>query len=312
MTARPLFLSAFLSLLPLAVGCGGGAQDACIGDTCARVDQAGGAGGGAAQGFRGDGSRTPSWGGWAWGDVPADAVAHAGFDWFETGYPGDGQVWVNETLRAAGVRPFAYINLGELHGDLAGAAAYSGPILRTNGDWGTYLVDVTDGSWQDWLVRRADEAYRTGSRGVKWDVAMPDVPPGKTRGDVNEAIAATMRRIRAQHPDMKFVFNAGFDFALAHPELVDGVQTEGLFTAGSYPGAYLQPWVDPYWWGPQFEQAKKLRGMGIPIFDAEYADPWGTQAHELFAAVTSQGFVPYITSDHWNIRGWGLNVNPGW
>ena len=96
MTARPLSLSILLSLLPLAVGCGGGAQDACIGSTCALAGQAGGASGGrsgAAGGFRGDGSRTPSWGGWAWGDVPADAVARAGFDWFETGYPGDGQVW---------------------------------------------------------------------------------------------------------------------------------------------------------------------------------------------------------------------------
>ena len=90
------------------------------------------------------------------------------------------------------------------------------------------------------------------------------------------------------------------------------MQTEGLFTAGSYPGAYLQPWVDPYWWGPQFEQAKKLRGMGIPIFDAEYTDPWGAQARELYDAVAAQGFVPYITNDHWNVRGWGLNVNPGW
>ena len=252
----------------------------------------------------------PSWGGWAWGDVPADAVAHAGFQWFETGYPGDTRT--NEILSSGGVRPFAYINLGELHDDLRAASGYTGPILRTNGDWGTFLVDVTDGSWQDWLVRRADEAYRSGSRGVKWDVATPDVPPGKSRGDVNEAIATVMRRILAQHPDLKFVFNQGFEFALAHPELVHGVQTEGLFSAESYPGAYLKPWEDPWYWGPQFDQAKQLRGRGIPIFVAEYTDPFSQRAHELYDAIVAQGFVPYITSDHWNVRGMGYNVNPGW
>ena len=38
---------------------------------------------------RGDASRMPSWGGWSIDPVPAEAAARAGFDWFETGYPGD-------------------------------------------------------------------------------------------------------------------------------------------------------------------------------------------------------------------------------
>jgi hypothetical protein len=210
------------------------------------------------------------------------------------------------------VRPFAYINLGELHDDLRGASGYSGPILRTNQDWGTYLVDVTHPSWQDWLVRRADEAYATGSRGIKWDVATPDVPPGKTRDDVNAAIAAVMQRILDQHPDLKFVFNQGFEFAQAYPHYVHGVQTEGLFSASSYPSAYLKPWEDPWYWGPQFDQAKDLQRRGIPIFIAEYTDPYSQRARELYDAITGQGFVPYITSDRWDIRGWGYNINPGW
>jgi len=279
-TTRPAFLVAVLSLIPLFAACGD-ALDACFGDACVGIDAGSGSGSGG-----------------------------GGFDWFETGYPGDTNA--NDVLSSGGVRPFAYVNLGEIGDDLWAASGYTGPILRTNGDWGTHLVDVTEPSWQDWLVRRADEAYRTGSRGVKWDVATPDVPPGKTRGEVNDAIASAMRRVRAQHPDMKFVFNQGFDFALAYPELVDGVQTEGLFAASSYPGAYLQPWADPHYWGPQFEQAKALRDRGIPIFAAEYADPWSQSARELYEAITAQGFVPYITSDRWNVRGWGLDIGPGW
>jgi polysaccharide biosynthesis protein PelA len=312
-TTRYALLATLLSLLPLTAACGGGTDALdCLrdGTPCAAAGTAGASGGASGGEFRGDGSRMPRFGGWAWGSVPADAVAKAGFDWFETGYPGDTQA--NEILRNAGVRPFAYINLGELHDDLRDAAGYSGAILRTNGDWGTYLVDVTHPSWQDWLVRRADEAYRTGSRGVKWDVATPDVPPGKTRGDVNDAIASVMQRILSQHPDMKFIFNQGFEFAIAYPQFAHGLETEGLFSASTYSGAWLQPWNDPWYWGPQFEQAKQVRDRGVPVFIAEYVDPWSSQARELYDAITAQGMVPYITSDHWNIRGWGYEVSPGW
>jgi hypothetical protein len=312
MTGRPALIASALSLAALAACSGGAGADACAADpvACAAgIGLEGGGGGGEGE-FAGDASSLPSWGGWAWGNVPAEAVAAAGFDWFETGYPGD--TGTNEILRNAGVRPFAYVNLGELHDDLRDASGYSGPILRTNGDWGTHLVDVTHPSWQDWLVRRADEAYRTGSRGIKWDVATPDVPPGKSRADVNGAIASVMQRILDQHPDIKFVYNQGFDFALAYPQYVHGVQTEGLFSASSYPSAYLKPWEDPWYWGPQFHQAKEVQARGVAIFIAEYSDPFSQQARELYDAIVAQGFVPYITSDHWNIRGWGYNISPGW
>jgi hypothetical protein len=260
--------------------------------------------------FRGDGTPTPAFGGWGKDPLPADAAAHAGFDWFEAGYPGDARA--NATLADAGVRPFAYIDLSELDDGLAGEARYTGPVLRTNGDWGLKLVDVTDPSWQDWLVRRADEAYRTGSRGIKWDAGTPDVPPGKTRDDVNDAIAAVMKRVREQHPDLKFLFNQAFDFARAHPQYVDAMETEGLFSARSYPPAWLQPWNDPWYWGPQFEAMKALRDRGIPVIVAEYADPWSDEAQALYDAIVAQGFVPYVTSASWNVRGRGYRVSPGW
>ncbi len=253
----------------------------------------------------------PSFGGWASGALPAEAVARSGFDWFETGYPGDTQT--NEILANAGVRPFAYVNLAELEDGLAAASGYSGAILR-NSDVGPnlHLVDVTEISWQDWLVRRAGEAYRTGSKGIKWDAATPDVPPGKSRAEVNDAIASVMQRVREQHPDMKFIFNQGFDFASAYLRFVDGMETEGLFSASSSPAAYLKPWDDPWYWGPQFEQLKALQQRGIPVFVAEYADPFSDKARELYDAITAQGFVPYITSERWDVRGRGYNVNPGW
>jgi hypothetical protein len=318
LTRQPAVLAALISLVALAAACGGGDALSCASDAAACTDMAGapvgdaGVDGDLRAGtpFRGDASQMPSFGGWTAAELPAEAVARAGFDWFETGYPGDTRT--NEILANAGVRPFAYISLGELHDNVRAASEYSGEILRTNGDWGTHLVDVTHPSWQDWLVRRADEAYRSGSRGIKWDVATPDVPPGKTRADVNDAMASVMQRILEQHPDLKFLFNQAFEFALAYPQFVHAMETEGLFSARSYPAAYLQPWEDPWYWGPQFQQLKALQELGIPVVVAEYADPFSQEARELYDAITAQGFVPYITSEQWNLRGWGYGVAPGW
>lgn len=254
----------------------------------------------------------PSWGGWAWGNVPVDNVIRAGFDWFEVGYPETISSAEYARMRNAGVTPFAYINLGEMHPDHRGVSGYSGPILRQNGDWGTSLVDVTHQSWQNWLYNRAMEAYNRGARGIKWDVATPDVPPGRTRADVNQAIASVMQRIRSNAPDMQFVFNQGFDFAKAYPQYVNGIQTEGLFSASSYPDAYLAPWKDPWYWGPQYNDIKDLAARGVPVFVAEYADPWSSRGQELYNAIQSQGFIPYITSENWQTRGRGYNINPGW
>jgi len=169
--------------------------------------------------------------------VPAAAAAAAGFDWFETGYP-DGAVGgpmtqTNATLAAAGVRPFAYINLGELAPSLAGIAKYTGQVLAHNSQWNTDSVDVTDPSWQRWIVARADEAYAEGSRGVKWDVGTPTIPPGKTRADVNAAIATMMSNIRANHPDLRFIFNQGESFMLAYPDLADALENEGLMSVAA-------------------------------------------------------------------------------
>ncbi len=85
-----------------------------------------------AGGFRGDGSPMPSFGGWGTDPLPVDAAAQAGFDWFETGYPGDAHA--SGVLAAAGVRPFAYGDLSERDPALADDAGYTGPVLCTNGD----------------------------------------------------------------------------------------------------------------------------------------------------------------------------------
>lgn len=272
------------------------------------------------------GTNSPSWGGWAWGAAPGSRAAQAGFDWFEYGYPDRWNDTAVKELAAGGVRPFAYINLGEAHPSLFSQIGYN-PSMSIPGQYSSYgernqpMADLTSPGWQDWLVRRAGQAYAQGARGIKWDVAEPNIPYGKTRADVNAGIKSVIDRINQLYPGMNHVFNQGFSFAQQYPQLVSGIQTEGLFSSryqGPSGSAYLQPWNDPHYWGPQFAQVQALNRQGIPVFAAEYADPYSTVGKQLYSAITGQGFVPYIvqrnpqTGYNWNMPGWGLNIQPGW
>lgn len=260
--------------------------------------------------YRIQNNQMPSWGGWAWGAPPADRVVNAGFDWFEYGYPDRWNDSAVRTLAAGGVRPFAYINLAEAHPSLFSQIGWNSSmgipgLYSEYGARNQPMADLTNRQWQDWLVRRAGQAYAQGARGIKWDVAEPPVPPGKTRADVNAGIKAVLDRINQQYPGMYYVFNQGWSFANAFPQYVSGMQTESMINNGS-------------WGQNQVSQAQALRSQyNIPTFMTQYADPYSSQARNYYDQIIAWGGVPYIVgtgSDghHWTSPGLGYNIQPGW
>ena len=252
------------------------------------------------------GSAITNWGGWAWGNVPISAVGSAGFSAFEVGWSDSVSAADVAYLKSQGVTPYAYINLGEQDPNLP--TGYTGQILRYNGDWGTSLVDVTNQSWQDFITRRVGEAYSKGITGIKFDVAEPDVPPGMTRQQVTESLANLLRNLKSRYSGLQIVLNQGFSLAMAHPELVDAIQTEGMFS-----GSNMQPWnTSGFWWKEQYDDMKYLQSLGIPVIIAEYTDPNSSYGQQLFQAIQAQGFIPYITSENWQTRGATIGVNAGW
>jgi len=252
------------------------------------------------------GGAIQNWGGWAWGNVPINSIAQAGFQSFEVGWSDSVTAEQVDYLKRSGVTPYAYINLGEQDPNLP--TGYNGPILRQNGEWGTQLVDVTNASWQAFITRRVGEAYAKGITGIKFDVAEPDVPPGMTRQQVTESLANLLRSLKQRYSGLSIVLNQGFSLAIAHPELIDGIQTEGMFS-----GSNMQPWnTSGFWWKDQYDQLKYLQGLGIPIIIAEYADPTSRYGQQLQQAIEAQGFIPYITSSNWQTRGSTIGVNAGW
>lgn len=251
----------------------------------------------------------PSWGGWAWGSAPGARAAAAGFDWFEYGYPDRWNDQAVRELSQGGVRPFAYINLGEAHPSLFSQIGWQDSMGW--GEYSTYgarnqpMADLTDPRWQDWLVRRAGQAYQQGARGIKWDVAEPSIRPGKTRAQVNEGIRTVLDRINQQYPGMYHVLNQGWSFANAYPQYVSGMQTESVINNGS-------------WGAQQVAQAQALKAKyNIPTFVAQYADPYSSTARNYYNQIVNWGLVPYIvgtdsSGHHWTTPGWGYNISPGW
>ena len=129
-----------------------------------------------------------------------------------------------------------------------------------------------------------------------------------TRQQVTESLANLLRNLKSRYSGLQIVLNQGFSLAMAHPELVDAIQTEGMFS-----GSNMQPWnTSGFWWKEQYDDMKYLQSLGIPVIIAEYTDPNSSYGQQLFQAIQAQGFIPYITSENWQTRGATIGVNAGW
>ena len=312
-------------------GAGAGSSSAGAADTGGSAGQGagnggpGGGGGGAASGGQGGGS-LPSFGCWAWGKPPVEAVVHAGFDWFESGYPGTLDASENDYWAQNGTLPFAYINMAEVPNtdpylqDLIGSW-YTSIELCQNTSWDTTIVDVRDSRWQDWLVTRANYAYSIGNRGIKWDVAgVENLCNGwaaeggaAAQQEAIDAVAAVLAELKAQHPDFIFIVNQGYGLAQQHPELVDGFEWENML---NYCGPDSNQWDG--WCTEEVAAADAIHANGTPILNLEYADLFGCDdvmcaaGDALYNQAVALGWVPYITVTTMNIEGRGLDIVPPW
>lgn len=264
----------------------------------------------------------PSFGSWAWGAPDVNAVVHAGFKWFESGYPGTLSASDNAFLTSNGTVPFAYINMSEVPADtyLQGqiGSFWSSIALCTNSSWNTTVVDVRDPRWQDWLVRRANDAYALGNRGIKWDVAGVETLCNNWSGSATEpqqavdAMASVLATLKAQHPDMKFIVNQGFALAEQHPELVDGFELENMIN-------YADANSGDTWAAEMIARVGSIHtNSHIPILDLEYMDLFGctdtscAYANQLYSQIVGLDWVPYITVVHMDVQGRGLGITPPW
>jgi len=271
------------------------------------------------------GTTNPSFAAWAWTKPDINAVVHAGFDWFESGYPGTLSASDNQFLSQNGTTPFSYINMSEVPNDdsyLQGqiGSFWSSITLCANTNWNTTVVDVRDSRWQDWLIRRANDAYALGNRGIKWDVAGVEELCNNWSGlggataqqQAVAAMANVLATLKAQHPDFKFIVNQGFGIQAAHPELIDAFELENIIN-------YLDANPNDSWANGMIAQVSAIHESAhIPILNLEYYDLFGcsdttcAHAQQLYDQIQALDWVPYITVVDMDVQGLGLGITPPW
>ncbi|MBS2031281.1 MAG: hypothetical protein JST54_25505 [Deltaproteobacteria bacterium] len=267
----------------------------------------------------------PSFAAWAWSTPDVNAVVHAGFNWFESGYPGTLSATDNQYLSDHGTVPFAYINMSEVPNDdsfLQGqiGSFWSSISLCANTSWNTTVVDVRDARWQDWLIRRANDAYSLGNRGIKWDVAGVESLCNSWSGaggataqqQAIAAMASVLATLKSQHPDFRFIVNQGFGIQAAHPELIDAFELENMIN-------YLDANPGDQWANDMIAQVSAIHESAhIPILNLEYYDLFGCSdttcslANQIYNQVVALDWVPYITVVDMNVQGHGLGITPPW
>ncbi len=57
---------------------------------------------------------------------------------------------------------------------------------------------------------------------------------------------------------------------------------------------------------------KKAEPGSRGLSAAEVAGEPSAEARALSDAIVAQGFVPYVTTESWDVRGRGYHVEPGW
>jgi hypothetical protein len=264
---------------------------------------------------------------WANGTPEISQAVHAGWKWYNTGYPGTASASSNSTLRAGGVTPIAYINSSGVARDDASLVSqinqyfpgtdYHAIQLCSESGWPVDDVDITDSRWQNWLIARAEYAYSLGNRGVFWDQARVENLCGAWGGNTTkqqaaiQALVNVTATLKARHPDMIFIVNQGFGVANANPSQIAGLTEENLLN-------YLYENPGDSWAQGEIDACNALQARGVEIIDLEYIDLMGcgdttcSEATQLIGQAHGYNWAPYVTNQAMNIEGRGYAITPPW
>ena len=204
-------------------------------------------------------------------------------------------------LRQRGVRPLAYISIGEVARD----ADYLGrlpksALLTDNEAWNSVRLDLRRPEVRDFIVRELVQAARErGFDGVFLDTvdsfhALPVSVQPAFRG----GIVALIRSVREAIGDGPLWINRGFDMLDALAPLVNGVAFESLYSGyDATSETYLPvPEADRDWLR---QQIRRVIQRGLPVVAIDYLPPERvTEAPALARKIEADGAQPWITDAH--------------
>lgn len=221
------------------------------------------------------------------------------FDWavVEPGHLSAADV---KTLRKLGSEPFAYLSIGEFDGDKAALQSHSlsqAASKTRNQAWNSQVMDLTSEQWREHLFKRAAEFKAQGYAGLFLDTLDSfQLLPKAEQEAQRKALASLLRELHSRQPQLKLLFNRGFEVLPELDGVAAAVAVESIH-AGWDPAAKQYrpvPETDREWLDGKL---KPLRARQIPLVAIDYLPAERRdEARKLARQLSQEGFVPVIST----------------
>ncbi|WP_294946344.1 endo alpha-1,4 polygalactosaminidase, partial [Sulfurivirga sp.] len=205
-------------------------------------------------------------------------------------------------LKRLGVRPLAYVSVGEV----AREAGYfsrlpKGALLDDNTAWRSVRLDVRRPEVRRFIVEQlVERALEKGFEGVFLDTvdSFHALPKGE-QATFRQGMIELIRAIRQKVGRGPVWLNRGFDLLDAVHDQISGVAFESLYQGyDARREAYVAvPEADRKW---LLEQIRRVKAMGLPVVSIDYLPPEraGQEAQALARKIEAAGAQPWITDAH--------------
>ncbi len=179
-------------------------------------------------------------------------------------------------------------------------------LLGTNRIWGSYVADIRNKEYRDFLIDRIKDMYKLGFDGVFLDTIdsyQLIFEDKKKKKQYEEAIVSFVKRLKTTFPDKLVALNRGFEIFDQVKEYFDIFVVENLFTrydsaknlfkeTSSKEQKYL------------LDRLKKI-SKEKDVVVIEYVNPGEKEkAAQIIKKIKELNFIPYVSNLNLNIIGY--------
>lgn len=179
-------------------------------------------------------------------------------------------------LRRQGAGAFAYLSIGELdryQSEQAPGLVEAAATPIRNENWDSQVMDLANPAWRAYLIEQARLRQSEGYAGLFLDTLDSfALLPAEAREGQATALTSLLRELSVKFPDLRLIFNRGFE-VLADLEGVPAAVAVESLRAGWDPSIreYRQvPDEDRAWLDGRLAP---LVAAGVPIIAIEYLPP---------------------------------------
>ena len=222
-----------------------------------------------------------------------------------------------KTFRTRNSELFAYVSLGEV----APTRSYANQVpehwvIGKNTSWNSRIVDQTQKEWASFVTDQIlGPLWKQGYRGFFLDTLdsyhlVATTPEEKKRQE--QGLIHVIQAIKNMYPDVKLIFNRGFEIIPNVAPLVFAVAAESLFQGWDQANTrYVQVAQEEREWLLQELRAIQ-QSFQLPVIIIDYLPPQERQkARSVAQKIQKLGMIPWVSTPELDLLGVGsLEVMP--